>query len=68
MLLLFPRRYRHFALIALGVILIVVGLATGSVGPTIIGAAVLVWGLARTYIVLRDGRRSPGTSGGSPNR
>lgn len=57
MLLLIPSRFRHFALVALGVALLVFGLVAASKGAALIGGAVLVYGLVRTTRVLRGSRR-----------
>jgi len=61
MLLLFPSRYRHFVLIALGVALLVFGLVAASTGAAIIGGVLLVWGLFRTTCVLRGAGRPSNT-------
>lgn len=56
MLFLFPGRYRHFVLIAVGVALLVLGLVAATKGAEIVGVALLVWGLVKTRRVLRGVR------------
>jgi threonine/homoserine/homoserine lactone efflux protein len=59
MLLLFPSRFRHLMLIALGIAALVYGVVAHATGAEIIGGAALAWGLVRTARIVR-GTQQPG--------